>query len=117
MKKISNKNEIKERKQEIRKRTPGGSALSQWELGTENCGIWSAIGANVKWKDLVPSCSLVPVSWGLQMVSSWTRYLSRSGGLTCTPMYVSTSRKPALSQWDLRMECCITGSVPGEDGN
>jgi hypothetical protein len=44
---------------------------------------------------------------------SWTRNLSRSGGLTCALRCVSTPGRPALSQQDLGMDSCSTGSAPG----
>ena len=49
--------------------------------------------------------------WG----PSWARNLSRSGGLTCVLRCVSNLGRPALSQWDLGMESCDTGSAAGAD--
>ena len=43
--------------------------------------------------------------------------LSRSGGLTCAHSLVSTPGKPTLSRRYLRLESCVTGSVPSADGN
>jgi hypothetical protein len=47
----------------------------------------------------------------------WARNLSRSGGLTSALGCVSTVGRPALSQLNLGMESCGTGSALGADGN
>ena len=85
--------------------------------------VWRAVvqgqlwGADRNQKDPVPGCSLVPVSWWLWAGPSWARNLSRSGGLTCAHRCVSTPGRPALSQRNLGLESCGTGSAPGADGN
>jgi hypothetical protein len=48
---------------------------------------------------------------------SWTRYWSRSGGLTCALRCVGTPGRPAVSWQDLGIESCGTRSAPGADGN
>jgi hypothetical protein len=93
--------------------TPGRPVLSRKYLGMDRCGSGSAQGADVNWKDPVPSCSLVPVTWWLWVDPSWARNLSRSGVLICALRCISTPGRPALSQWDLCTESCESGSAPG----
>jgi len=48
--------------------------------------------------------------------ASWTRNVSKSGGLTCALRIVDTSENPALYPWDLRTEICVSGSALGAGG-
>ena len=69
------------------------------------------------WKNPAPGCSYIPVFWWLWVGPSWVRNLSRSDGFTCALRWVSTLGRPSLSQWNLDMESCGTGSALGTDGN
>jgi hypothetical protein len=74
----------------------------------EHYDTGSAPGTDGNWKDPVPGCSSVPVSWGLWEGPSE----SRSGGLTYAHRCVSTAGRLALSwQWYLGMEHYGTGSA------
>jgi len=75
------------------------SPIGSW--GTKICGTRSALGTGRNWKGTVQEHSSVPVSWGLQVGSSWTRNVSRSGGLTSALRSINTSERPAFSQRDL----------------
>lgn len=53
-------------------------------------------GADGILKNPVQGCSLVPVSSGLWVDSSWAKYLSRSGGFSYALRCLSTPGRPAL---------------------
>jgi hypothetical protein len=64
------------------------------ELCVEQGQLWVA---DRNQKDLVPICSLIPVSWWLLEGPSGAKNLNRSGGLACARRCVSSPGSPDLT--------------------
>lgn len=81
--------------------------------------MWKAVGQHVlwgtaeNWKEPVPSCSGVPVSFVLLAGPSLDSYYNEIGDLTSGLRSDSTPERTALSSWDLVAEGCGKALAPG----